>query len=228
MSQFSEPNKPADKFHVGDLADGIALFNDEFRDAVKGPVFDERAGGFLQGANGYDTSTYATGDLIAGILANTQSDVGRFKLPDEKRWARNPSQVITYASAHDNLTLYDKLLKSIQETPDYTRDETAIQLNKLSAAILFTSLGGIFLQAGEEWGRTKFGDENSFKSSISINRLNWAQAHENRDLLEYYKGMIAIRKAYAPLRRRFEQNRKCRHFFSVKREYSGLYHTQCA
>lgn len=195
-----EPNKPADKFHVNDLADGIALFNDEFRDAIKGPVFDERAGGFLQGANGFETSSYSTSDLIASILANTQSDVGRFNLPEEKQWARNPAQVITYASAHDNLTLYDKLIKSTQDEPEYRRNELAIQLNKISAAILFTSLGGIFLQAGEEWGRTKSGDENSFKSSISINQLNWGHAYENRDLLEYYKGMITIRKAFEPLR----------------------------
>ncbi|MER2063068.1 MAG: type I pullulanase, partial [Alkalibacterium sp.] len=195
-----EPNKPADKFHVGELVDGIALFNDEFRDAIKGPVFDERAGGFLQGANGYEHSSYSTRDLVASILANTQSDVGRFRLPEEKQWARNPAQVVTYSSAHDNLTLYDKLIKSTQAEPDYRRDETVIQLNKINAALLFTSLGGIFMQAGEEFGRTKFGDENSFKSSISINKLDWGLTQKNKDLLAYYKGMIAIRKAYAPLR----------------------------
>lgn len=195
-----EPNKPADKFHAGDLADGIALFNDEYRDTIKGPVFDERAGGFLQGANGYDHSAYATNDLVASILANSQSDVGRFRLPEEKQWARNPAQVITYASAHDNLTLYDKLMKSLKDEPDYSRDETVIQLNKISAALLFTSLGGIFMQAGEEFGRTKLGDENSYRSSISVNQLDWGLTQQNKDLLAYYKGMIQIRKAYAPLR----------------------------
>lgn len=194
-----EPNKPADKYHVADLVDGIALFNDEFRDAIKGPVFDEKAGGFLQGANGNDTSAYSTNDLAASILANTQTDMGDFKLSDEKAWARTPGQVITYASAHDNLTLYDKLINSMNNELDYRRDEHAIQLNKLSAALLFTSLGGIFLQAGEEFGRTKFGDENSYRSSISVNQLDWTLTRKNKDLLEYYKGMIRIRKAYAPL-----------------------------
>ncbi|PRY83643.1 type I pullulanase [Alkalibacterium olivapovliticus] len=195
-----EPNKPADKYHIGELADGIAVFNDEFRDAIKGPVFDKRKGGFLQGATGHDDSAYSTTDLIASILANTQSDVGRFRLPDEKQWARNPSQVITYASAHDNLTLYDKLVASSEGNSSYDRDVDLVQLNKLNAALLFTSLGGIFMQAGEEWGRTKYGDENSFKSSIDINLLDWERAYENKDLVSYYKGMIAIRKAYAPLR----------------------------
>ncbi|GAA0359547.1 type I pullulanase [Alkalibacterium iburiense] len=195
-----EPNKPADKYHIGDFADGIAIFNDEFRDAIKGPVFDAKKGAFLQGANGRDDSDYSNMDLIASILANTQSDVGRFKLPDEKQWARNPTQVVTYASAHDNLTLYDKLALTKKDTPSYGRDLDLIQLNKINAAVLFTSLGGIFFQAGEEWGRTKFGDENSYQSSIDVNMLDWTRTYENKDLLEYYKGMIRIRKAYAPLR----------------------------
>ncbi|MCC5894203.1 MAG: type I pullulanase [Alkalibacterium sp.] len=195
-----EPNKPADKFHIGDLADGIAVFNDEYRDSIKGPVFDDSKGGFLQGANGLEDSAYSTNDLIASILANTQSDVGRFRLPDEKQWARNPSQVVTYASAHDNLTLYDKLVAATNGDFSFGREVELIQLNKLHAALLFTSLGGIFMQAGEEWGRTKYGDENSFKSSIDINLLDWNRTYENKDLVSYYKGMIAIRKAYPPLR----------------------------
>ncbi|GAB2488384.1 type I pullulanase [Alkalibacterium psychrotolerans] len=195
-----EPNKPADKFHIGDLADGIAIFNDEFRDAIKGSVFEQEAGGFLQGANGHDHSPYSTNDLIASILANTQIDAGRFHLPEEKKWARHPGQVITYASAHDNLTLYDKLVASSNKGSNYERDIELIQMNKINAAILFTSLGGLFLMAGEEWGRTKFGDDNSFKSSIDVNQLDWGRAYENRDLVNYYRGMAAIRQAYAPLR----------------------------
>ncbi|GAA0475899.1 type I pullulanase [Alkalibacterium indicireducens] len=195
-----EPNKPADKFHIGDFEDGIAIFNDEFRDAIKGPVFEADKGGFLQGANGHEDSAYATNDLIASILANTQSDVGRFRLPDEKQWARNPSQVVTYASAHDNLTLYDKLVASTLKKPAYERNLDLIQMNKLNAALLYTSLGCVFMQAGEEWGRTKYGDDNSFRSSIDINLLDWTRTYEHIDLVNYYKGMIAIRKAYAPLR----------------------------
>lgn len=195
-----EPNKPADKFHIGDLTDGIAIFNDEFRDAIKGSVFEKDAGGFLQGANGQDHSPYSNNDLIASILANTQIDAGRFHLPDEKKWARHPGQVITYSSAHDNLTLYDKLVASSNKGDNYERDIELIQMNKINAAILFTSLGGLFFMAGEEWGRTKFGDDNSFKSSIDVNQLDWGRAYENKDLVNYYRGMMAIRHAYAPLR----------------------------
>ena len=197
--EIYEPNKPADKFHLGDFADGIAIFNDEFRDAIKGPVFDTSKGAFLQGANGREDSAFSNHDLIASILANTQTNLGRFHLPDEKKWARNPTQVVNYASAHDNLTLYDKLVATTNRQ-SYSRDIELIQLNKINAALLFTSLGGIFLQAGEEFGRTKYGDENSYISSIDVNLLDWARAYENKDLVDYYRGMMCIRKAYPPLR----------------------------
>ncbi|WP_208560294.1 type I pullulanase [Marinilactibacillus kalidii] len=195
-----EPNMPADKFHIQELADGIAIFNDEFRDAIKGPVFDEHKGGFLQGANGFEDSAYMNGDLIGSLLANTQTVVGDFSLPEGKDWARNPSQVINYASAHDNLPLYDKLVRTLREDDNFDRHEEIIQLNKLNAALLFTAQGGIFMQAGEEFGRTKFGDENSFNSPIETNQIDWSLVEQNKDVVDYYKGMIQIRKAYAPLR----------------------------
>ncbi|EXJ23021.1 Glycogen debranching enzyme [Alkalibacterium sp. AK22] len=197
-----EPNKPADKYHVGELADGIAIFNDEFRDAIKGPVFDAGQGAFLQGANGREGSAYSNSDLIASILANTQQHVGRFSLPQEKNWARTPAQVVTYASAHDNLTLYDKLVASRTDRSSYGRNVELIQLNKINAALLFTSLGGTFFQAGEEFARTKAGDENSYRSSININQLDWRRAYDNKDLRNYYKGMIQIRRHYRPLQDR--------------------------
>lgn len=195
-----EPNKPADKFHIQAFNDGIAVFNDEFRDAIKGSVFEEHKGGFLQGANGQEGSDYSNRDLIASIVANTEVNVGRFFLPEEKAWAQAPRQVITYGSSHDNLSLYDKLVLSMRLDRDFSRHERLIRINKIFAALLYTSQGALFMQAGEEFARTKYGDENSYQSSIAVNRLDWARIKENQDLVDYYKGMSAIRKAYPPLR----------------------------
>lgn len=214
--EIHEPNVPADKFHVQQLADGIAIFNDDFRDSIKGPVFDEHKGAFLQGANGYEDSAYMNGDLIGSLLANTQSVVGDFSLPEEKAWAKNPTQVVNYSSAHDNLPLYDKLVLTLRDDENFDRHEEVIQVNKLNAALLFTAQGGIFMQAGEEFGRTKFGDENSFSSSIETNQLNWSQVVENKDLLDYYRGMIQIRKAYAPLRDQTNQTAEKMHFTELR------------
>jgi pullulanase len=75
-------------------------------------------------------------------------------------------------------------------------------MNRLSAVIVFTSQGIPFFQAGEEFARTKYGDRNSYKSSDSVNQLDWGRKTEYNDLTEYYKGLIALRKAQPAFRLR--------------------------
>jgi len=197
---LKEPYKPADRDHVHDFSERIALFNAEFRDSIKGDVFSEYEGAFLQGANVERVSDFTNLDLIAAIMANTQRDAGEYDIPEHKAWARVPTEVLNYSSAHDNLTLYDKLVKSTHSPTTQIRHEEIVEMNKISAAILMTSQGGIFFQAGEEFARTKYGNANSYNASIAINRLDWSRAKEYKDIVEYYKGMIEIRKAYPPLR----------------------------
>lgn len=197
---LEEPYKPADRYNVHDFSERIALFNAEFRDSIKGDVFVEYHGAFLQGANVERVSDFSNIDLIAAIMANTQMDAGEYHLPEHKAWARTPTEVINYSSAHDNLSLYDKLVLSTDSPTTQMRHEEIIERNKINAAILFTSQGGIFFQAGEEFARTKYGNPNSYNASLAINRLDWARAKEYQDLVNYYKNMIAIRKVYSPLR----------------------------
>src|SRR5699024_5102909 len=109
---LKEPYKPADRNHVHDYSKRIALFNAEFRDAIKGDVFTDYNGAFLQGANVERGSDFTNIDLVAAIMANTQMDAGEYNIPEYKVWARTPTEIINYSSAHDNLTLYDKLVSS--------------------------------------------------------------------------------------------------------------------
>ncbi len=118
-------------------------------------------------------------------------------------WAAEPSQTVNYASAHDNLTLWDKLILS---TPGESREDR-IRMNLLSAAIVFTCQGIPFFQAGEEFLRSKPLDQeetafdgNSYRSPDAINSLKWNRCHEYRTAVEYYKGLIAFRKAHGLLR----------------------------
>ena len=104
--------------------------------------------------------------------------------------------VINYMSAHDNNTLWDKLLFSNPEHSDDQRN----RMNNLGAAILMISKGTPFWQAGEEMLRTKGGDENSYKSSDAVNNINWSVLQEGtREFatMQYYKGLIEMRKSYA-------------------------------
>ncbi|MEG0286463.1 MAG: type I pullulanase [Vagococcus sp.] len=206
-NEIKFPNLPANKSNTDQFDDGIAVFNDDFRDAVKGYVFEEKEGGFVQGcisekADGLHPYTDSA-DLKAGLTANTRRDLAAETTYAKKDWARTPKQSISYVSAHDNLSLWDKLVLSTKEVTgeeSYQKDDKIIAMNQLAATLLFTSQGGIFTQAGEEFARTKFGDENSFVSPIEINQLNWHQIVEFQELVAYYKGLWEIRKAYQPLR----------------------------
>ena len=104
--------------------------------------------------------------------------------------------VINYMSAHDNNTLWDKLLLS---NPANT-DEERMQMNRLGAAILMVSKGTPFWQAGEEMLRTKGGDENSYASSDEVNNIDWsvlAPESPEYKTMQYYKGLIEMRKTYS-------------------------------
>lgn len=162
----------------------VAMFNDKFRNALKGNTDDDSIG-YIQGNN----NIY---DVISGILACSS---GTFS-----HWAKKPCQCVTYNSAHDNLTLWDKLLKSQHMTDYDTKDKNILAMNKLSAALVYTSQGIPFILAGEEMARTKHGDHNSYKSPLSVNAIDWNRAKTYNNLVEYYKGLIAIRKAYSPFR----------------------------
>ena len=182
--ELSTKETTAIKDNVKQLDNRIGAFNDTFRDAVKGHVFNALEKGFVQDGS-------SKGNLVGGITANTI----------QNQSFNQPSQAVTYLSAHDNYTLYDKLVLSVKNDMSYDkRDENLVGMNKLAAAIMLTSQGISFMQAGEEFARTKFGDGNSYVSSENINQLNWNNLVTYADLDSYYAGLIEIRKNFKPFR----------------------------
>lgn len=114
-------------------------------------------------------------------------------------------QSVSYVSAHDNYTLWDKLVHTLTDSmePDFgAYNEVALAQNRLAAGIYFTCLGTTFLQAGEEAARTKYGDDNSYRSAAKVNQLDWTRMHEYRDLAEFYRGLILLRKSFPAWRQR--------------------------
>ena len=167
------------------LNPGIAVFCDKIRDAVKGSCFDARGPGFVTGGHGMENA-------VLSSAAGWPEGAWEFN-------PRDPSQLINYVSCHDNYTLWDKLLLTI--TPGEVAPEAYAQpreevlaRNRLAAFICFTSLGTPFLQAGEEFARTKLGDGNSYKSSPEVNRLDWERAWRFGGLTDYYRGLIQLRR----------------------------------
>ena len=170
-----------------ELSTRIGFFNDQIRDGIKAGVFDgATAKGFVNG-----NQIYAK-NISYGILGNSFG---------HGTWtAAAPSQCVTYASCHDNMTLYDKLVgANYPNTTDYrARYADVIRQNKLTAAIISSCQGLDFILAGEEMGRSKDGDENSYKSAASLNMIDWSLLVTNADLVSYYKGLFELRKAFSP------------------------------
>ena len=167
------------------LSARIGMFNDDMRHGIKGGS-DDDSKGYIQGA------AHSAYNVIAGMMGASSVTFGN--------WANEPSQCVTYASAHDNLTLWDKILKS-NWCEDYnTTDQLYIKQNMLGGVLVLMSLGISFLLAGEEFARTKKGDHNSYRSADSINSINWTRTIRYKALNDYYMGLIRIRKAFSPLR----------------------------
>ncbi len=171
----------------------IAAFSDDIRDGIKGSVFDAKDHGFVDGAQNKEET------IKFGIVASTPNDqIDADKVNNQtKAWAKEPYQTITYESAHDNLTLWDKL-QSANET---ATEQQLLAMNKMSAAIVLTSQGIPFLHAGEEMARTKENpdgtlNENSYNAPDSVNAIDWSRKQKYEDLYEYYRGLIAMRKEH--------------------------------
>ncbi|WP_002147662.1 type I pullulanase [Bacillus cereus] len=162
---------------------GIAHFNDNIRDGLKGSVFEEKENGFVNGKQNMEDR------IKKGITAGIDYDTNSSTYQD-------PEQVLTYVEAHDNHTLWDKL----ELTNPGESEEVRKQMHKLSSSILLTSQGIPFLHAGQEFMRTKYGDHNSYKSPDSINQMDWLRRAAFNNEVDYMKGLIDLRKKYPAFR----------------------------
>lgn len=178
----------------------IAVFNDNIRDAIKGHVFDDKEKGFVNGQIGFEET------IKFGIVAATYNSQIKYSMVANSKepWANEPYQTVNYESAHDNYTLWDKL----QVSTDNPTQEELIAMNKLAAAIILTSQGIPFIHSGEEFARTKANldgslNENSYNSPDSVNNIDWMRKEKYKDLFDYYKGLIKLRKAHKSFRMDF-------------------------
>lgn len=180
-SNFKNGYKPATKDAIRDLNDGISIFNDDTRDAAKGKFNELESPGFVNGGVGFEERIKRA---FLGLIDASY-----------KEQPKQPNQIINYVSAHDNSTFWDKLVDSVKKNKDYlTKDYELLSMNKLGAAFVQLSYGIPFMQAGEEAGRTKLGEDNSYNLSRELNKLDWSRMYEFEDLMNYYKGLIALRK----------------------------------
>ena len=172
--------------------DRIAVFSDDIRDGIKGSVFEHADKGFASGKPGMEES------IKFGIVASCkhpQVDYTKVKY-SKAPYAAQPWNTITYCECHDNHVLWDKLVISAKDATESERRE----MDKLAISIVLTSQGISFLHAGTEFLRTKKGVENSFESPDSINAIDWSLKTKNKDVFDYVKALIKMRKDHPAFR----------------------------
>lgn len=202
---------PAMKENVRSL-NNIGYFNDQIRDAVKGEANHDGVGSIGLAQQHYKEGRLLNTDdgekkwpnnVYGGIKASVGKSSGQYWMW-RAYWADNSNKVVSYASCHDNLSLWDKLVETGDKTGDYnSTNDNYIRMNRLVGGYILTSHGGSFMQAGEEFARTKNGDENSYSSLSSVNAIDWNRVKAYSSIQSYYQGMIAIRKAFSGFRNEF-------------------------
>ncbi|WP_244834996.1 type I pullulanase [Clostridium sp. BJN0001] len=170
---------------------GIAAFNDTYRDALRGS--NSLGQGFINGGINSDTS----GKVQEGIKGSINGTVN------------DPDLIINYAEVHDNYTIWDQIEKSQtsvangelrKNIPDNALNDWKVRQDILGNGLVLTSQGIPLFQEGSEILRTKQGDGNSYKSSDETNDIDWADKAEYKEVFDYYKGLIQLRKEHPAFR----------------------------
>ena len=189
-----KPTEAALKIYASQMP-GVAMFSDDIRDGIKGSVFNAEEPGFVNGQFTFDERVKFG---IVGATEHSQIDYNRVALAGGASgpWATEAAQSINYVSAHDNNTLYDKLIATLPDADE----ETIKLMQKQANAIVLTAQGVPFLHAGVEMMRTKDGDHNSYNASDEVNQIHWNWKNENQDVYNYYKGLISLRRAHPAFR----------------------------
>ena len=167
---------------------GIAAFSDEIRDALRGPWDSNSKAAFQGGVKGNEESLKFG---IVGAIQHPDVDYSKVNY-SQKPYANEPTQMIAYVSCHDDMCLVDRLKASVK---GITTDEI-IRLDLLAQTVVMTSQGVPFMLSGEEMLRDKKGVHNSYESPDSINHLDWNNLERYPQVMDYYKGLIAMRKAH--------------------------------
>jgi pullulanase len=159
---------------------GLAVFNDNVRDALCGSVFDRTGRGFATGAGGFV-------DRIQKAVEGSIND-----------FTASPEETINYVTCHDNYTLWDKI--TLSNSDDTKADR--IKMDELAQAVILTSQGIAFLHGGEEMLRTKGGNDNSYNAGDAVNQFDWSRKEQYLKVFRYYAGLIHLRKAHPAFRMR--------------------------
>jgi pullulanase/glycogen debranching enzyme len=192
---------------------GWGAWNDQIRNGIKGEnPFDGH--GWIFGKWYGNNSPARMKSYVNGTL--TKDTLGLFHKPDHS---------VNYLESHDGYTLgdfirlglgdvkRDEIIKDVDKNVKLTPQQ--LKLNKLAALFLFTSRGITMIHSGQEFARSKvipqnipeqdphkgMIDHNTYDKDNETNYIDYNHASINSDLLNYYKGLIELRKTSETFRR---------------------------
>ncbi len=165
---------------------GFAVFNDHFRHAIKGDN-DGYGKGFATG------EPWCEGAVAEGMMGSIHD------------FADDASETINYVTVHDNLNLWDKVLRAIgmeNEAGHILMDNEAepVRRSLLANGIVLLSQGIPLLHAGDELLRSKYGDHNSYRSGDAVNAIHWGNKKRFLPVYQYYKGLLELRRSHPAFR----------------------------
>ena len=178
-------DQKANQINIAKL-NNVAMFNDQIRDGLKGSVFNATDTGWATG------KISAAADVYAGIVGNTDYSASFLT-----KWTTTaPGQSVNYVESHDNMTLADKLTASVKGVSP----AGVAQLSQFASSVAFLAQGVPFLQAGQEFVRSKNGNENSYNADDATNSLKWSTKAKYVATTKYYQGLFALRAAHPAFR----------------------------
>lgn len=181
-----------------------AEWNGRYRDSLRS---------YLKGDswNAWDAawSISGSGDLYGGYYDNTHSNYAGY------------NSCVNFLTCHDGFTLYDLYAYNDKhneangwnntdgandnrswncgaegETDDPEVLSLCRRMIRNACAVLMCSRGTPMFLAGDEFGNTKFGNNNSYCQDNITSWLDWRMLEKNKDLFEFFKFMIAFRKKH--------------------------------
>ena len=161
---------------------GVAAFSDDIRNALRGTL-DCSQGGFIHGVAGNKEG------LKFGIAGGVEHPAVAHS---EAAWCAEPTQHMSYVTCHDDHNLRDRL----ELLSPSAKEEELLKMAKLAHVGVFTSQGLPFIFCGEEMYRSKLGEKNTYNMPDKYNAIDWGLKKQYQNLVEYVKGLIALRKAY--------------------------------
>ncbi len=217
MYRGAAPLKAADQRRIRELP-GYGMFNDAFRDGVKGSVLNAAAPGWLHGGALEESVKFGVVGATRHPQVRNKRVVGTAM---SKPWGERSGACLNYVEIHDNLTLRDKL----ELTEPGRGDEYYARLSRLALTLTLSAQGLPIVHAGQEFYRTKrfpeswakaggldkavalpdgsaFFCHDSYKFSDELNALDWERARREESGVAYARGLIALRRREPLLRLR--------------------------